>query len=197
MQIAILVFHEVLELDLAGPHTVFRTASRYAVEAGHEELEVSTVARSRSSVLGAGGLVMTPNYAFMGAPAPDVLVVPGGPGAEKAGKDPATRAYLREHAPRVRSLVAVSTGAIALGEAGLLEGLTVTTWPPRLEGLWAYNPADVIAARVVRNDRLRLFAGEVSAGLDASLEAVAGLLGDGVAAKTAAHLGLPFQPSGR
>jgi cyclohexyl-isocyanide hydratase len=194
VRIAILVYHEVLELDLAGPHTVFRTASRYAVEAGHPELEVFTVARSRSSVLGAGGLVMTPNYAFMGAPDPDVLVVPGGPGAEKAGKDSVTRTYLREQAARVRFLAAVSTGSLTLGEAGLLEGLTVTTWVPRLEQLWQYNPADVVATRLLRVSSGRYFAAEVSAGMDLALEVVAESLGRPVAEKTAAHLGIAWMP---
>ena len=192
MRIAILAYHDVLELDLVGPHTVFRTASRYSLEAGGSELEVFTVARSRASIVGAGGLVMTPNFAFMGAPDPDVLVVPGGPGAEKAGKDAVTRSYLREQAARVQVLAGVSTGALTLGEAGLLEGLTVTTWPPRLEQLWGYNPADVTEQRVVKNDGGRYFAAEVSAGLDVALEIVSDVIGREVALKTASHLGLAW-----
>ena len=40
MNVAILVYFDVLELDLAGPITVFRTANRYAEESGLEGYEV-------------------------------------------------------------------------------------------------------------------------------------------------------------
>jgi cyclohexyl-isocyanide hydratase len=187
---AILLYHDVLELDAAGPNTVLRTAARYAPDG--IEFDVFTVARSRASVVTAGGLVITPGYAYASAPEPDALLVPGGPGAVKAGRDPATRAYLRDLAGRLRFLASVSTGALALGEAGLLEGLSVTTWRPQLESLWAYGPAEVLEDRVVRNPGGRLFAGGPAAGLDLALEIVADALGQEVANRTAEHLGYPF-----
>jgi transcriptional regulator GlxA family with amidase domain len=194
MNVAVLAYFDVLELDLAGPITVFRTANRYAEEAGLEGYEVFTLARSRASIKGAGGLVMTPTNAFMGAPDVDAIIIPGGPGAEKAGKDPVTRDYLRGCADRLRYLASVSTGAFVLGEAGFLEGLTVTTWPALQEQLWKYEPLDVVNARVVKNPNGRYLSAGVTHGLDLSLEIVAETSSLEVAQKTAAHLSYAWEP---
>lgn len=191
MKVGILLYHDVLELDAAGPHTVLRTAARYT----DQSLEVFTLGRTRSSVKGAGGLVMTPEYPIVGsAPEMDALIVPGGPGAEKAGRDATIGAFLRERAPGLRVLGAVSTGAMVLGEAGLLEGLIVTTWPPLLEKLWAYKPADVVRDRIVRNPNDRYFAAEITAGIDLGLEIVSHAFGLETARSTAEHLGYAWTP---
>ena len=191
MKIGILLYHDVLELDAAGPLTVFRTAARYT----EDPLEVFTLGRTRSSVKGTSGLVVTPEYPIVGsAPDMDALIVPGGPGAEKAGRDASIGAFLRDRVPGLRVLGSVSTGAMVLGEAGLLEGLTVTTWPPLLEKLWAYKPADVVRDRVVRNPNQRYFASQISAGIDLSLQIVADSFSLDVARSTAEHLGYAWTP---
>ncbi len=191
MKVGILLYHDVLELDAVGPHTVFRTAARYT----DAELEVFTLGRTRSSVKGAGGLVMTPEYPIVGsAPEMDALIVPGGPGAEKAGRDATIGAFLRERVPGLRVLGSVSTGAMVLGEAGLLEGLNVTTWPPLLEKLWVYKPLDVVSERIVVNPNHRYFASEIAAGIDLALEIVTVEFGLETARATAEHLGHAWTP---
>lgn len=143
-------------------------------------------------------MVMTPEYPIVGsAPEMDTLIVPGGPGAEKAGRDAHIGAFLRERVPGLRALGSVSTGAMVLGEAGLLEGLIVTTWPGLLEKLWVYKPADVTRARLVRNPNGRYFAGEITAGIDLGLEIVCDAFGPATARSTAEHLGYAWIPLGR
>lgn len=62
----------------------------------------------------------------------DLLVVPGGSAAEHLSRDGATTGYLREAFDAGTIVAAVGTGVGVLGEAGLLEGRTVTG-PPDLE----------------------------------------------------------------
>jgi transcriptional regulator GlxA family with amidase domain len=205
VKIGTLLYHDVLELDAVGPHTVFRAAARVmnpdapnteGANAEGGELEVFTLGRTRASIKCAGGLVMTPLYPITGsAPDMDVLIVPGGPGAEKAGRDAAISTFLRERVPHLRFVGSVSTGAIVLGEAGLIEGLSVTTWPPLLENLWAFKPAEVLDRRVVRNPNGRFFASTSAAGMSLALEIVQHAFGANVAQKTADNLGLEWNPT--
>ncbi|MDQ3460308.1 MAG: hypothetical protein M3498_13585, partial [Deinococcota bacterium] len=86
MDIALLLYHHVNELDLVGPYNALHTAKRYLSEdlsEGADEespLALFTVAKARNSVETSGGLIITPHWAFASAPHPDVLVVPGGAG---------------------------------------------------------------------------------------------------------------------
>ena len=197
MKIGTLLYHDVLELDAVGPHAVFRAAARVMdTEGSSSELEVFTLGRTRASIKCAGGLVMTPLYPITGsAPDMDVLIVPGGPGAEKAGRDAAISTFLRERVPHLRFVASVSTGATVLGETGLIEGLSVTTWPPLLENLWAFKPAEVLDQRIVRNPNGRMFANTSAAGMDLALEIVQNAFGTAVARKTADNLGLDWSPA--
>ena len=120
MNVGVLMFHEVSEFEVAGIMGVFGAARALlpvpevseGEEAPPSPLEVFTLSKTRASIRGAGGLVMTPTYAFAGAPEPDILVVPGGLGAEKISKDLQTKEYLRAQATRVKFLVSVSSGAL-------------------------------------------------------------------------------------
>jgi cyclohexyl-isocyanide hydratase len=188
VNIAVLIYHEVLELELGGVLTVFRTAARYT----QQELNAYTVSRTRASVLGASGLVMTPTYAFSAAPEPDVLFVPGGSGVERLMRDKPTREYLETQGARVQHLCASTNGALLLGEAGLLTGQTVTTYPSLLETLWKYDPADVVETALVHNDSGRRFAGRSSGAGVLALEVLARGVSLETARQTAAHLGLDW-----
>jgi putative intracellular protease/amidase len=75
MNIAVLLYNGVADLDALSLYGVLGAAQTSLDE---EALNLYTVARSRMSVQTAGGLVVTPHWAFMSAPPPDVLVIPGG-----------------------------------------------------------------------------------------------------------------------
>lgn len=83
MNIAVLIYHDVLDFEVSSAMTAFKTAARFT----QNPLEIFTIHRTRASVLGSSGLVMTPSYAMSAAPEPDVLIVPGGAGIEKLFKD--------------------------------------------------------------------------------------------------------------
>ena len=186
MNIALLLYHEVHELDVVSTYSVIRTASASA-----DDLNLFTTAKSRNSVQTSGGLTVTPQWAFMSAPEPDVLIIPGGAGVDAASRDRALTSYLTGKAESVRLLVSVSTGAFLLGELGLLRDLRATTWLPLRERLLDYEVGEVVEARVVKNERVWC-AGGASAGLDVGLELLREFYGEEVAAGAAERVAYPF-----
>ena len=199
MNVGVLVFHEVLELDVAGIMSVFGVVRSLlpnpevlegdtAPEA--DQLEVFTLAKTRGSIKGASGLIMTPTYAFAGAPEPDILFVPGGMGAEKISKDLQTKEYLRAQATRVKFLISISSAALILGEAGLLTDLDVTTTQALSETVWKYNPGNVLESRVAKNPNGRWFADSSLAAMELALEVVALEFNEEIRVKTKTILGL-------
>ena len=188
MNIAVLLFHEVHELDAVGPYSA-ANAARHFVEEG--ALELFTVAKSRHPLQTSGGLTLTPHHDFASAPAPDVLFIPGGGGVDDAARDERVLGYVLERAPHAKLLVSVCTGAFLLGEAGLLRGLRANTWAGKRERLLDYGVGEIVDARVVKNERVWC-AGGVSAGIDAGLEIVEALYSAAVAQKAATGINYPF-----
>jgi transcriptional regulator GlxA family with amidase domain len=198
MNVGVLIFHEVWEFEVAAIMGVFGAARSWlphpeipeGQEAPPNPLEVFTLAKTRASIRGVGGLVMTPTYAFAGAPQPDILLVPGGLGAEKISKDLQTKEYLRAQAARVRFLVSISSGALLLGEAGLLTDLDITTTPALSETIWKYNPGNVQETRESKNPNGRWFAASAMAGMALALELLELEFDADIAGKTRSQLGV-------
>jgi transcriptional regulator GlxA family with amidase domain len=197
MNVGVLIFHEVSEFEVAGVMGVFGAARAFlpvpevpeGAEPPPNPLEVFTLSKTRASIRGAGALIMTPTYAFAGAPEPDILVVPGGLGAEKISKDLQTKEYLRAQAARVKFLVSISSGALLMGEANMLTDLDVTTTPALSETVWKYNPGNVTEARASKNPNGLWFAASGLAGIELALELVALEFGAEIAGKTSVNLG--------
>lgn len=177
MNIAVLLYNDAADLDALGVYSVLGAAKPFLEG---DALTLYTVARSRMSVVTGGGLIVTPHWAFMSAPPPDVLVVPGG-NLEAVTKDRAVMAYLQEQVPRVRLCLAVGTGAFLLGELGLVRDLGATTWAGAVEKLRDYEPGRVLDAPLVKNDNGRWFAGGGAKGIAAALELLTELFGKVVA----------------
>ena len=178
--IAVLLYNGVADLDALGVYGVLGAAKSALSE---DALNLYTVARSRMSVTTAGGLVVTPHWAFMSAPPPDVLLIPGGD-VDTVKKDRAVMAYLAEHAPEVRICAAVGAGVFLLGELGLVRDLDATTWAGALERLRDYDVGDLTDAPVVKNqldDKARWFAGGGVKSLAVGLELLRDLFGGEVA----------------
>jgi transcriptional regulator GlxA family with amidase domain len=197
MNVGVLIFHEVSEFEVAGIMGVFGAARAFlpvpevleGAEPPPNPLEVFTLSKTRASIRSSGGLVMTPTYAFAGAPEPDILVVPGGLGAEKISKDLQTKEYLRAQAARVKFLISISSGALALGEANLLTDLDVTTTRALSETIWKYNPGNVLESRASKNPNGRWFAASGVAGIELAFEIVMLEFGAEIAGKTSTNLG--------
>ena len=188
VKIAVLLYNGVADLDALGVYSVLGAAKTVSPE----DIELYTVARSRMSVTTAGGLVVTPHWAFMSAPPPDVLILPGGD-VDTVKKDRAVMAYLTEHAPRVRICVGIGTGAFLLGELGFVRDMDATTWAGALERLRDYDVGEIINVPVVKNQLehgSRWFAGGGEKSLTAGLELLKELFGLGVAKRVGERLEL-------
>ncbi len=145
MNIAVLIYHDVQDFEVSSALTIFKTTARFMTNPP----EIFTIHRTRASILGSSGLVMTPNYAVTSAPNPDILVIPGGAGIEKLYKDAITKEYLVTHAEKVKHLILGTNAALLLGEYGMLENKSITAFPSLLETLWKYNPSEVLPERIV------------------------------------------------
>ncbi|MBZ9751068.1 DJ-1/PfpI family protein [Deinococcus sp. HMF7604] len=142
--VALPVYPGVSELELGLMVTVLRLC-------GGEKAAL-TVHRSRISVVTAGGLVMTPHVLYAALPEPAALLLPGGPGAAKASRDPLLRAFLAAHAALPTGVS--GSGLLLLGEAGVLDGRAVGGPADLTDTLWNYTPQEVRPGEVVTDGAL-------------------------------------------
>jgi cyclohexyl-isocyanide hydratase len=181
IEIGLLVFPRVQQLDLTGPFEVF---------ASWPEARVHLVWKSREVVTSSTGLALTPTTTFDQCPPLDVICVPGGVGVNALMSDEETLAFVRAQAKGARFVTSVCTGALVLGAAGLLRGRRATTHWASHDLLKAFG-AQPVEARVVRDGGL-LTGGGVTAGIDFALTLLAEIAGREVA--EAIQLNLEYAP---
>lgn len=170
LQVGILIFPELDQLDFTGPFEVLTRMPNSTVH---------VVWKSTAPIKDMMGLILTPTKSFKDAPPLDVLVVPGGYGQQAVMEDEEVIGYVREQGQRAKYVVSVCTGALVLGAAGLLKGYQATThWTA--VALLGYLGATPVDQRVVV-DRNRLTCGGVTSGIDGALTLVSLLRGEQVA----------------
>ncbi|HTL43422.1 MAG TPA: DJ-1/PfpI family protein [Vicinamibacterales bacterium] len=190
---AIFIFDGVEVLDFAGPFEVFsRTRLVAGVESRRSDVSaafnVFTVARSTDTVHATGGLRVLPHFDFDGAPAIDLLVIPGGFGTRPLLDDLDVREWIQNAARKAQLTTSVCTGALLLAKAGLLSGRRATThWDAH--DLLASLDSTIVVERHVRvvDDGIVTSAG-VAAGIDMALAVVESLHGKAVADETAKYM---------
>ncbi|MBA2792707.1 MAG: DJ-1/PfpI family protein [Thermoleophilaceae bacterium] len=182
MQIAILLFDGVTALDAVGPYEVLKLLP---------EADVRLVAKVPGEKATDGGpLKLVADHALADVPRPEILVVPGGPGARALFGDESVLSWLRSAHEHSRWTTSVCWGSALLGAAGLLEGLRATShWLAR-EDLAGYG-ARPVDERVVVSGKVITSAG-VSAGIDMALQLAA--LEAGVSVAQAIQLLIEYDP---
>lgn len=175
MTIAFYLQNNVEVLDFAGPMEVFAYAG----------YEVFTVSKTREPIKTQNILTFIPDYSIEDAPEADIMAFFGGnSGAASGDKDVIN--WVKSRIDETDYFFSVCTGAFVMGEAGLLDGRTVTTFHNAIDGLTKSFPKATVRSdvRFVDNGNVITTAG-VSAGIDGALHLVAKL--DGLqAAKDAA-----------
>lgn len=167
LQIGLLVFPKVTQLDLTGPLQVFSSVPG---------AEVHLVWKRIEPVPSDTALALMPTVSFADCPQLDVICVPGGGGQVEVMVDPETLDFLRRQAVGARYVTSVCTGSLILGAAGLLKGYKSAchwAWRDMLKDFGAIP----VAERVVR-DRNRISGGGVTAGIDFGLTVAAELAGE-------------------
>lgn len=184
--VAILIFDDVEVLDFAGPFEVFAVTDELR---GYNTFNVFTLAESPGTVRARNGLKVLPDHTLENAPAPHLLIVPGGFGTRALLKKPALLEWLRTKSRAAELTMSVCTGSIVLGRAGLLDGLRATTHHECFDLLREHAPRTTVVEteRFVDNGAVLTAAG-ISAGIDCSLHVVERLLGAETAAATARYM---------
>ena len=165
LQIGLLIFPKLTQLDLTGPAQVFSSVPGANLHLIWKRIE---------PVASDSVLTLTPTITFADCPQCDVICVPGGVGSDDMVNDEEVLAFLRRQARGTKYITSVCTGSLVLGAAGLLRGYRAAThWTAR-EFL---APFGAIASNErVCVDRNRITGGGVTAGIDFALTLVAHLV---------------------
>jgi len=180
--VAIPLFDRFTALDAVGPYEVLcRLPGTEIVFVGEKTGPVRT---------DTGMLAITVDSHLDEIDAPDVGVVPGGPGTRAMLEPGALHAWIAKVHETTQWTTSVCTGSLILGAAGLLEGLDATThWAAM--GELAPLVGATTERRVVPQGKIVTAAG-VSAGIDMALWLVAQIAGDDMA--RAIQLGIEYDP---
>jgi cyclohexyl-isocyanide hydratase len=164
LQIGLLVFPKVTQLDLTGPLQVFASlpgANVHLIWKRVEPVASDTV------------LTIMPTVTFADCPQLDVICVPGGAGTDDMVNDEEMLQFLRRQAADAKYVTSVCTGSLILGAAGLLRGYRATTHWTSMEFLAPYGALPTKTRVCV--DRNRVTGGGVTAGIDFALTLVSHL----------------------
>ena len=182
MDVAIVLYPRFTALDAIGPYEVLRNLP---------DATVTFVAESPGEIRNdVGGLGLIADASLDDLPAPDVIVVPGGPGQADQMSPGRLHDWLRSAHETSRFTTSVCTGSLILAAAGLLDGLTATSHWVYLDQLASFG-ATPTGERVVEQGRIVTAAG-VSSGIDMALRLAAHIAGDDIA--QAIQLGIEYDP---
>lgn len=182
MQLAILLFDRFTTLDAVGP---YETLSRLP---GAETVFVAERTGPYRNDLGSLGLVADATLGEVTAP--DILVVPGGPGQARQMADGPVHEWIRAVDAGTTWTTSVCTGSLILAAAGLLKGRRATSHWLALDQLGALG-AEPTGERVVFDGKYVTAAG-VSSGIDMGLTLAGRIAGD--AAAQTIQLGIEYDP---
>ena len=188
LKTGILLFNEVEVLDFTGPFEVLSLAEDATTR--EKLFSVKTVAQTRVVISARNGLKVLPDYDFQDAPDFDLLIVPGGYGAEEIEIHNAVLiGWLKQCATTTPVIASVCTGAFLLAKAGLLNGKRATTHWMDLDRLEHEYPL-VSVQRAVKfvDEGTVLTSGGISAGINLSFHLLKRFIGADVARQTAKRM---------
>lgn len=182
MNIGLLLFPRLTQLDVTGPYEVFARVPA---------AQVHLIGKYTDPVDSDRGLQLYPTTTYSDCPPLDIICVPGGPGQVDVMDDSETLDFLRDQAVNAKWITSVCTGSLILGAAGLLQGYQATChWASRDQlSLFGAEPSD---SRVVV-DRNRVTGAGVTAGIDFALQLVAQAVDERTA--QAIQLAIEYEPS--
>jgi cyclohexyl-isocyanide hydratase len=161
LQIGLVIFPKVTQLDFTGPLQVFSSVPGAKVHLIWKRIE---------PVMSDSVMTLTPTTTFVDCPQLDAICVPGGAGTDDLVNDEAVLEFLRLQARGAKYITSVCTGSLVLGAAGLLKGYRATTHWSAMDFLAPFG-AEPEKTRVCV-DRNRITGGGVTAGIDFALTLV-------------------------
>ncbi len=181
IQIGLLLFPDLTQLDLTGPYEVFTK---------FPNADVHLLWKTIEPVTAGGGMRLLPTATFAESPQLDLVCVPGGAGMNALLNDEETLDFVRRQATGARYVTSVCTGSLVLGAAGLLKGRRATTHWMSLPMLAAFG-CEPVAERVVVDGNV-ITGGGVTAGIDFALTVAGEWFGADTARRI--QLGIEYDP---
>lgn len=182
MEIAILLYDRLTVLDAIGPFEVLSRLPGARVR--------FVASEPGPKVTGNGMLKLLAEDSVDRVPAPEIFLIPGGPGEPAVRSDPKVLAWIEGAHRTSRWTTSVCTGSLILGAAGVLKGKRATSHWMHREELEKFGAVPV-AERVVTDGKIMTAAG-VSAGIDLALRLAALIVGDREA--QAIQLSIEYDP---
>jgi cyclohexyl-isocyanide hydratase len=167
LHIGAILFPRMDQADFTGP---FEILSRIPNSTFH------VLAKTKTPIIDARGLILTPQMTLSEAPQLDLLLIPGGGGVNELMEDETVLSFIRKQAAGAKFVLSVCTGALVCGAAGLLKGRRATTHWASFHLLEEFG-AIPVNTRVVVEQNLVSTAG-VTAGMDGALRIAALLRGE-------------------
>jgi len=165
LQIGLVLFPKVTQLDFTGPLQVFSSLPGAKVHLIWKRIE---------PVASDSVMMLTPTVTFADCPQLDVICVPGGVGTDDMINDEEMLAFLRQQAEGAKYITSVCTGSLVLGAAGLLRGYRAATHWTAMDFLSAFGAIPTKTRVCI--DRNRITGGGVTAGIDFALTLVSQLV---------------------
>lgn len=177
LNVGILLFNEVEVLDFAGPFEVFSIAT--FLGSSDKAFAVHVISQTGELVKARNGLMVKPGYNIENAPELDILIIPGGYGAEEIEiNNEQIINWIKAQETKVKLLASVCTGAFLLAKAGLLDNKKATTHWMDIARLIKEYPRINVQQGVKYVDEGRIItAAGISAGLDMSFHIVKRFIG--------------------
>src|SRR3984893_12219295 len=161
LQIGLVLFPRVTQLDFTGPLQVFSSVPGATVHLIWKRIE---------PVASDSVMMLPPTITFADCPQLDVICVPGGFGTDDMVNDEEMLDFLRQQAKGAKYITSVCTGSLVLGAAGLLRGYHTTACWTAMENLAPFCATPTRTRVCV--DRNRVTGGGVTAGIDFALTLV-------------------------
>ncbi len=165
LQIGLVLFPKLTQLDLTGPLQVFSSVPGAKVHLIWKRVE---------PVASDSVMTLMPTTTFGDCPQLDVICVPGGIGTDDMVNDAEMLAFVRAQAEHAQYVTSVCTGSLVLGAAGLLKGYRATTHWSAMDHLAPFGAIPTKTRVCV--DRNRITGGGVTAGIDFALTLVSLLI---------------------
>lgn len=187
-QVGILLFNEVEVLDFAGPFEVFSLAEY--VDSKKQAFNVQTISQNGNIIRARNGLKVLPDHSFYNHPPFDLLIIPGGYGAEAIEiHNEVVIDWIKTKTKEVEIIASICTGAFLLAEAGVLDNKKATTHWMDLDHLENdYPKIQVQRAKKYVDEGSVMTSAGISAGIQLSLHLVSKLTSQQVAVQTAKRM---------
>jgi len=195
LNVGIYIYDDAEVLDFSGPFEVFSTANRlsnpqniFNVFLVAENSGTSSSSNITLPIKARGGYNVLPHYDFTNHPNIDVLIVVGGVHTHELNKA-AVINWVAQQDKSANVVASVCTGAFILAQAGVLNGLNVTThWEDINDLQQAYPNLTVISGKRWVDEGKYITSGGISAGIDMSLHLVSKLVNIQLAENTAKQM---------